>query len=1512
MVLYFYANIIRTPKDDPASTRPRLQAINQDFSDLDDQIRQAAHIIGLPDKWSTIEDHTARAEVIRHLVRARAEWVLRWILEKLKDDTDAGKKARGSATAWQLLEWMIHVLPVSRSAPHLRDAGLTTVLERTLFEHFETQADSQQASSGDILMKHISGSSDSESQPSRKRKRGSAGVDSSSSPALERADLIQLFRVITSTISTILTLSSSSGKASDNSQNELMKMVLRTGSAQASRILRFWLTSVSLLLDTALANSKQTPDVDAFLDISLVMSIWELRQLDSKDEGGASADDFSTECLVPTLTLLEKLRDLRKESSTRVSSSSIDHATQALDKILARHLFAPSRAAFFNPTTTEKAAPSAASREATALMGYLAPLRAKLLQAAQIEDTEEPLPVELASLFRVVSHLLDLAIRASPSRTPKGRLAEKPWIQATFASLAECAGCSPRAAPELITRATAVSALEGALHVLQVHNVSVNSELLKTIFWYYSGVKYPEGQKRTVHWSLIASLIELDPSVFVIESKFKANSNRDSYSDLAEFVFEQISVGELQGSGFEELNSSALDIKNNQKKATSEPTGCATRAVILERIIVPLMLAFVRNRNLLGFLRKWDHQLVRSYRHESRKILKSRTYHIWEDRTLNKALAELLEQSLTQGQITTLVQEHAERLGELGGAIDEGSKGVVNVKKLAGYKRAASSAVIIPAILQSIQSHELVNTLRSQLALLFRSYSTWVQDDRFGFHSELAHSWLTLCQLLRKTWPIELHTSKAMQQDLLHPLIVRAAGDLADTDKGKSARRVDSRSRAAAMMFSLNACSCLQTVPESEHVLQSTLKKLTESMFTDCFTPRELAQVIEVFCTYFVELYGCLDAETCKQSLLSIVSTLSQLNDSIRNGLSSSLSHSIINDGTAVLKTAYYTVLIEAFSQNVEGRLHDMSVKAISYINPSALSREQREAILNQTIELIGSKPRATIELLSIATQIMEIPNATATISTDSNVLFAIAENLHKQGCESPTALQLLRKLVDLVVGHMIPNEGQVQNKSFFKGLSQKLDQISTASKKCSAARLSILRATIVVQKQTTLLDPVQYVELLKHCLTDGGGTESASLLEILDAFNEIPLAILKAANMLDTTRAWLRIWVNDNSDIESYKSSQGQSSLELAGYVARLHTTVAKFKLYSDAEWLFSFTVKVVQEPLSDGVKATAYEAVKDALSPLPFWEKLDLIPALTGADDEQGRATRYRILSLVVATLEDKVEANAELKQRQLALLPNICVLLADSPDYECFNVLLNCVNTMLNDKPALVSQYSIECVLSVLLKLTSRSSPALSGQHASEIFSRLCETSRLILLVHRGRLGGRFHILIPLLQGLLFCLFIPNSTRSGALPAWLRTEVSMYRPGLTPANATQFSRLLSTLCNPPQSSITKAHQHHASSKSKDLNDPVKAARERASNFLYPLLASFCRYQLSGRLDASVKEKLMPGVWEVVGTAGLHKEVLDAMFAGLGRSERDVWRGVWGEWESLHGRKQVVVHGE
>jgi nucleolar pre-ribosomal-associated protein 2 len=548
------------------------------------------------------------------------------------------------------------------------------------------------------------------------------------------------------------------------------------------------------------------------------------------------------------------------------------------------------------------------------------------------------------------------------------------------------------------------------------------------------------------------------------------------------------------------------------------------------------------------------------------------------------------------------------------------------------------------------------------------------------------------------------------------------------------------------------------------------------------------------------------------------------------------------------------------------------------------------------------------VALLSVMAHLQEVPNATAKVSTDAAVIFTVAEQLHRQHRETETALQLLRLVVQRTLDHIIPNQSQSQNKEFFIDYAGRLLSIAKATNQCSLARLSILRATSVAQKQNSLLHIERYVDLLKQCLS----SEDMALLQgSLDALNELSINDLKEVKHFTRVQAWLRTWIKDAIDLDQYTDLSVHIPGEVVEYVARVYTLVAKYELYRDTKWLICVALTVLRGS-SVSVQDAVYTTLRNTLGPLAFYEKLDLVTTLTVDQNQSNLAASYRILDDLVKTMDDQLESNAELKQKQLALLPRICTLLAESPDYESFNALLNCIDTILNDKPSLASQYSIECVYSVLVKFTSRSSPALSSQHAPEIFSRLCHTSRLTLLVHRGRLGGRFHLLLPLLQGLLFCLFIPNASRSGALPSWLRTVTVTEPVRLTPANAAQFTRLLSTLCNPPQSSITKAHQHHQSRKSKDLNDPIKAARDKASNFLYPLLASFCRYQLNGRLDQGVREKLMPGIWEVVGTASLHREGLDAMFAGLGRSERDVWKSLWEQWEGVHGRRQVVGHGE
>lgn len=1489
-------NTRQTSQNGPAPTRPRLQAINQDFPDVNEQVEQAAHIIGLPDRWTT-KSRGERGSITKSLVRARAEWVLRWTLDKLKDVTAAGKTARGTAALWTLLDWMLETLPVSRSAPHLRDAAFPAILERTLTEHF-AQIQFTPPTSHDIDTSDVSGSGETIGEitkPSKKRKRGAAGANSPSAHVgLRPSELRQLFLTVGTVVRSIISLTNAQSQGEDAVQAELMKVVLRTDSVHAASMLKNWVMAIERLLVLA-PTSSGDQHLAEIVDLSLVTDIWELRTVAADDEAGSSADDFSAECLVPVLTLLDALGALRSVHPDQIIISAIDRANRVLERLLARHLFAPARAAF-QADADKTADGTSKHQEATLLVSNLAPLRARLLQAAQIEDEGEAVPAELTALSGASSQLLDLAIRISPSNTPKSKLAEKPWIEAVVVALLECAGCSLASPPEFVTPRTAIELLVGAIGILQAHHVSLRSNILKDLFWYYSGVKYPIGKDKQVHWSLIASLVELDSSVFVTEPRGLTEPSTPQQTDLAQVIFEEISKTQFDGPGFATNVDLETTSQSNSKRSSHSKV---SSTVVLDQIIVPLMSGFVKNRSLLGFVRRWDDQLVKAYRHENRKALKECKDVIWEDRVISQALAQRVEQALTQGQIVALLQEHIQRMSDLSRALSTEADQDVNVKKLAAYKRAASTAIIIPTILQSISFDETIEAVKPQLRALLQSYSLWVRDDHYDSHTRLFLSWLTLCQLVAKLWPVELHGSIEQQEELLSPLIEQSVNDVS----AASGKRVDSPTRAAAMLFLLDVCDHLQTLPGSKDLIRPSLDKVLQVSSTGGLESNEHVRIVQFFCAHFIQLFGYLGAEASERSLQQLLAAVSGLNGHASNAALRSLSQVIFEQGGSSLQDIYAAVLVQLLENGDEGA-RSLAISSLTFVQPTAISRERRESLLDHlTNVLVSHSLRDATALLSVMVRLMQASNATAKISSDGVVFLQITDKLQKSGLVTPTTLQLLQQLVELTLSQVVFNQSQSQNMIYLGKLKGRIDNLAAKGKQCSAANLAILRATFAVQKQNALLQPKQYVSVLKTSLINDSSTgDAAKLQDVIDAFNELSTTALADAKLLESTQAWLRSWINDNADLESYMITGGQGPVELAEYVARLHITVAKYKLYPSMKWLVNLTLKCLREPLSEQHKIATSTTMKDVFTQLPIFEKLNLVHVLTNPTDASDVAPFFHLLNTLISTFEDRLESNVELRNNQLALLPRLCKFLLTAQDHACFNAILSSINTVLSQTPSLATQYSIEVILAALSTLTSRSAQALPAAHAPAIYARLCETTRLILLLHRGRLGGRFHIFLSLLQNLLFLLFTPHSGR-GALPLWLRGPDVV---ALTPANGVQFARVLSTLCNPPQSSIQKTHTGGKTSKT--LNDPVKAARERTSAFLYPLLASYSRFQLSGRLEPSVREKVTPGIWEVVGTASLSRDGLDAMFAGLGKSERDVWRGVWSEWEAVHGRKDLL----
>lgn len=1448
--------------------------------------------------------------MIQKLVRARAEWVLRWILDKLKNDAETGAEARTNPKVWKLLDWMVKVLPTSRSALQLRDADFLSILERTLRENFGNDSfGTEPHIKYDADINEDANSSQKiQASPvaSRKRKRQANGDTMPvKKVALRSEGLVPLFGGIFSVIKSIIAKSRRHGGSDEIVQQEHMKMTLRTDSSQAARILKGWVIAISKLLERG--GDSGHAHLDDFLELGLVLEIWEQRTTSGEPSTNASADQFSGECLIPVLVLYSQLQKLKAPSIDFSTTAQMQSARETLERLLARHTFSPARSAFFVRASTQTNTEDGIDRmKSEELANNLEPLRAKILQAAQIQDQSFPIPQFFRPLFASISKLLDMAIRMSPSRTPRSKVAERPWLQAVFIALMECAGFTLEA-PKLAPPEASLRALQKCLEVLALNDIRIDNNLLAQIFWYHSGVKYPLNSHRKVHWTLISALIKLDPDTFVNGASASSSVVEDIPEDLARFLFEQISALGKAGASF--VDSDAMDIDG---EISSTPFAETEEEVddIVTSVVLPLMSAFSRNRDLSGFITRWDEQLIKKAPIERGAFTKLHPP-VWEDKRLSVELSGMLEQSMTTTQISSLFELHANRVNP-----DKEINEEVNLKE-DETRNAYSSAVILRALLWSISSDDLVESLRPRLRCLLDSFTKLVRDKHHRKHTDLPSCWQTLSRLVNLLWPLDLHPSKKLQSELLVPLIKQAEKDIGRESKKSDETPVSSKARAAALLFMMTACDHLRTVPGYEEALTEHVRRILKYLAVGQLNFLEFCEMLQIFCIEFPQLLEYLEPDKRQSSLVKLLNNVSDLKRgdrldprsedelvAVKQAVTEALSQAIFNTASSAVREAFAAALIKAM--NHDDWVSPTAIDAMLQVQPTALSRDSREALLNELTEEVRGDTRYSLQILSIMARLQEAYNATAKLSSDGRIFFKMAEELQAKVKLPLEAVELFQKIVEQTLKHMLPNKDQAQNKKYFEKFSKNIKALLQKPNEYTPFKLAIARGAMVAQKNAELVAWDTYLEYLATCLPSAFKTPGGVF--ILERFAELPSEGAKYEVLFDGARDSLSTHLGGIATTGTYLDDENISEATRS----HIHGLIAKYKLYDDLQSYVELSRQFMRKT-SPKERHAVTAAVEQATSALSTEDKLDLLSSLLDDNTESADETTYELAFVIISGLEDKAHDDPEHRAQQLALLPKFCMLVTSSPSSATFASVLDVIDKVIREKPSLTSQHNIECVLTALVKLSSRNSPSLPSSDASAIYTRLAETTRSLLLLHhtRSRLGGRFQLLLPLLQNLLMCLYIPHAGRYNALPAWLRPTSGTSAIHLTPTNASQYSRILSTLCSPTLSSVSKSHLHRvtpttttSTSTKSTLNDPVKAAREYVSHYLYSLLASFCRFQLNGRLDAGVREKLLPGLWDAVGTAGMDREALNAMYAGLDKSSREIWKGVWEEWKRVEGR--------
>ena len=340
-------------------------------------------------------------------------------------------------------------------------------------------------------------------------------------------------------------------------------------------------------------------------------------------------------CMLPILQLLDTCQ--QRPAPTEEMAEVI----KSLEGLVVDHIVLPLRDSFQSlksATDLEKggAFTSFSDHMASLLRQYLPQLESPFLRAEWKTDKH------LALSF--ISLLFDIAIRCHPRNTIKLRRVEDPWLEQLFIKLAKCA-------ETLFPTATSVRAQQDHTRVIKWmlrkavdYQVRLSASTIEGFLDQASNLFQSSSDSHTeiradgeddnqIEWGLISLCILNDSDTFVIPSSSASENGTYAYRPPNKYLsalFRKITD--------EVCYESLIEDKHYDFK--------------LLHVITPLCNAFTGARDLPGFLDHWREQLnIVQERQESHGNNFDLVPSIWEDERLLLYVAQLVESSLTTGQI---------------------------------------------------------------------------------------------------------------------------------------------------------------------------------------------------------------------------------------------------------------------------------------------------------------------------------------------------------------------------------------------------------------------------------------------------------------------------------------------------------------------------------------------------------------------------------------------------------------------------------------------------------------------------------------------------------------------------------------------------------------------------------------------------------------------------------------------------------------------------------------------
>ncbi|RMZ10424.1 hypothetical protein D0864_01255 [Hortaea werneckii] len=1042
---------------------------------------------------------------------------------------------------------------------------------------------------------------------------------------------------------------------SEGPRGAALKAFLSVDVARAVAFTGAWLISLTDIIN------RQPDCVSSVENRGLLrpaVKVWELRK-----HGADENDLFATHCLTPITHLLCLLPQPDVHVSAKRKRGNTDDRISdiSLESMLAKHIILPARATFSRVEN---------------MSFRISELKTRLLKLKEFNAEIGNLSHDNQTKRLVtVPTFLEIALRCTPSATPRQRLKEKSWVEGIFAALLDC---FPSNTPAHLR------VLIDMLDIIQKH-ASLSKETLAQLSERYSGLsKLGEepGSSLTVNWDLIAKIADLDANV---------------YAEV-----------ERAGDMFEVLSNANRDLMKGERTPASRLEKDIF-SLWKARIIVPVMRAFARNRDITSFVEIWRNELETEFDKTTRFV--------WLE--IDQEFAQLVQPFMTDEQVTNIVSFHCDRIKDA----------VQPAKASRDLQAFRSSAVVLCAIFMGLRDDGLIDKMHPLISDVFNDLIRIFEDQPASEPSaDFAHLWKMLRVSLEIWFPLW-----AEQQD----------DKLTIDDQLKAITRSHAGKKASSLVQ--HSRSTEDTVSAEATRFLAMLLGLTHAYGLSGLSISDGTQKI-----YFENptLIGTLIEKSRKAVLSALV------DDNEMAGLDVPL-NAIVN-GIVEAGGNTFDETVHLIVKKLEGRGSVGALNALETVSPSMLSSGQREHILDSLCASEELRKHAPARQLAAIVRMLELPCPNAGLFKDMSILWNLAAPMKSvDETDGPRLLKLLGCLTSLVVRYSakrLPREGE---SAALTDLGKKIDHYikKTAGKGRFADNagiatvISVALADVQTSSDETarqLVKPSRLQVYAQALLREAAELQSSSastrqLQTLLDAMIALPDSVVQKVAEEEQS-------ASQSLDAALERVAEGNLSDDTA-IDAKYFQLACKVKTSQDEKSLVAMAGNVLESAL----QPKDHVAILDALHKR-YKNKSDcrlrVLQSLV-TDNLDKRAAELVILrTLLPGIKEDDMLEGGHSHQSILYT----SLRLANNSSAAICRRALDCVGCILREKPFMTNQSTIESTMTMIQVL-------LKKRHDATVFMDCCRTFNILLQQYRSRLKDRMNLVVAVLQQFVTSLFECN---------------------------------------------------------------------------------------------------------------------------------------------------------